>query len=685
MPKNNMNQSSSVDNNATTSSVNNNDSNSYSAVKNNQRAENQNSNKKAAKVAAKGAATYFAGPAGGKVVDALAKTKAGDKILNKGGEVLNKIPGMSKATKKLDDSGALDAADKGLSMASGPSGGASGANSAVNAKQMNDGNISSSGASDSQSLDKSPSQDMASSLGKGLGGLGGKKGGLLQPSSASNDEENNDESGSGEKEGDFFSQVSGFGFIDKKKIILYISVAVIPLIFIGLVISFIGGADNDDEQSGAKESRKDGYVDKEGAKGTRYESYIKGYDDSSSTSTGGSNCTYNIKGVTNSSDFTTKTNLNISNLKVRLMYGYGVTDTAMCDGPYGQAMNEPLIDFEDYVMGVVYAEISGGQTKAEAQAQAIAARSFAIYTAVRNKKLINENGQWIIEIRNCVADQVYCNLDKGCSRKKKDPTSSQNGSVYTGVNNTFTYMNPLAQNAKQRAWISEVNGVVANNKNGYLLGMNYAQGKQTEFRDLGGKGLDYKQVLKSLYGGINEFSSNCSGSTTASTGDYASWKQYGAPWSSIHLGNSKNTIQSAGCLATSLSMLVAKSGVQANVNGELNPGTFVQALSKNGGFVNSGNLQWNAIAKVAPQFVWTGNEGILGKSKSEKFNKIKSLQDSGYYVVAEVKGNTGQHWVAIDSVNGDTINMMDPGSTSTNMWQQYNWKNTSRLVWFKAG
>ena len=94
---------------------------------------------------------------------------------------------------------------------------------------------------------------------------------------------------------------------------------------------------------------------------------------------------------------------------------------------------------------------------------------------------------------------------------------------------------------------------------------------------------------------------------------------------------------------------------------------------------------WNAIAKVAPNFTLVGNENILGKSKNEKLNKIKSLQDSGYYVVAEVKGNTGQHWVAVDSISGNTINMMDPGSTSTNMWQQYQWKNTSRVVWFKAG
>ena len=180
-----MNQSSSVDSNATTSSVNNSDNNSYSAVKNNQRTENQDSNKKAAKVAAKGAATYFAGPEGAAAVDALAKTKAGDKILNKGGEALNKIPGMSKATKKLDDSGALDAADKGLSMAGGAS---NGAEATISTKQIAGEN--STGDVASQSPDKSSLQNMSNPLGKGFGGLGGKKGGILQPSSTSDDEKN---------------------------------------------------------------------------------------------------------------------------------------------------------------------------------------------------------------------------------------------------------------------------------------------------------------------------------------------------------------------------------------------------------------------------------------------------------------------------------------------------------------
>ena len=61
------------------------------------------------------------------------------------------------------------------------------------------------------------------------------------------------------------------------------------------------------------------------------------------------------------------------------------------------------------------------------------------------------------------------------------------------------------------------------------------------------------------------------------------------------------------------------------------------------------------------------------------------MSQQGVYAVCEVKGNTGQHWVAIDAVEGSTIRMMDPSTNSTDMWGQYNWANTSRIAYFKVG
>ena len=74
-------------------------------------------------------------------------------------------------------------------------------------------------------------------------------------------------------------------------------------------------------------------------------------------------------------------------------------------------------------------------------------------------------------------------------------------------------------------------------------------------------------------------------------------------------------------------------------------------------------------------------------TKQQKLDKLNSLlSQPGVYVVAEVKGNTGQHWVAVDSVVGETVNMMDPGgATSTDMWATYNWANTSTFTYYKVG
>ena len=133
--------------------------------KQSQKQQEQQASAKALKTAAKGAATYYAGPLGGKAVDALANTKAGQKILNKGGQALNRMPGMGKAAKQLNDSGVTDAVDKGIDMYGGK-GGAGGAGGATaNAA----GGASSMGAGSGGA----PSGEKS-----GLGALGGKSGGF---------------------------------------------------------------------------------------------------------------------------------------------------------------------------------------------------------------------------------------------------------------------------------------------------------------------------------------------------------------------------------------------------------------------------------------------------------------------------------------------------------------------------
>lgn len=93
-----------------------NGSEKYQADRGNNQEESSESGKKTAKVAAKAAADYFTGGKGGAVVDKLADTKLGQQVLNQAGKVIDKNPLTNKAAQKLNNSGALDAADKGLSM-----------------------------------------------------------------------------------------------------------------------------------------------------------------------------------------------------------------------------------------------------------------------------------------------------------------------------------------------------------------------------------------------------------------------------------------------------------------------------------------------------------------------------------------------------------------------------------------
>lgn len=91
----------------------------------------QESNKKATKVATQAAATAFAGPAGGKIASVVNNTEIGNKIhdrlATKMEEASHRNPmarKMQKSLNKLNDAGALDAAQTGVDMMGNPEGAA---------------------------------------------------------------------------------------------------------------------------------------------------------------------------------------------------------------------------------------------------------------------------------------------------------------------------------------------------------------------------------------------------------------------------------------------------------------------------------------------------------------------------------------------------------------------------------
>lgn len=168
-------------------------------------------------------------------------------------------------------------------------------------------------------------------------------------------------------------------------------------------------------------------------------------------------------------------------------------------------------------------------------------------------------------------------------------------------------------------------------------------------------------------------------------GEYTKWRQRGAAWSNIKIGNTNSTIGDIGCLVTSISILIEKSGVSTPMV-PFNPGTFVEALNKKGGFDSNGNLQYSAVNKVVPEFRYVGHVELRNKTREEKLSLITQYFEQGYYLTIEVKGATpgNQHWVAVTGINGNNIIIVDPASNRADMWSAYEWNKTSQFNYFKA-
>lgn len=169
------------------------------------------------------------------------------------------------------------------------------------------------------------------------------------------------------------------------------------------------------------------------------------------------------------------------------------------------------------------------------------------------------------------------------------------------------------------------------------------------------------------------------------SGEYTTWRQSGASWSNIRIGNTTSTIGQIGCLVTSIAILIEKSEVE-NKLVPFNPGVFVEELNKNNGFDDKGNLQYSAISKVVPNFKYMDTVDLRNKSKNEKFSIIKKYIEDGYYLTTEVKGATAgnQHWVAITDVEGNNIYIVDPASNYTELWPSYDWDKTTQFIYFKV-
>ncbi len=414
--------------------------------------------------------------------------------------------------------------------------------------------------------------------------------------------------------------------------------------------------------------------------------------DKSTTYCAANNCAYDIKGYAIRGKGNVTESIQVSDLYVRLMQ-CGTASGHNYGGVFGQPLEgEDLVPFEKYILGVTYNIMGEDAPEDAVKAQMVAARSYILarHADVGGwRTLEKSDDKWILQVAACSQDQVYCDPDKGCSG-----SSAQWGQIYSGLDHDNGYhKNPLPLTSILRTYSSQTSGEVVTNSDGYIVYTGYQQAEVNQFISLANSGLKYKQILLQVYnqgtrnyGASSVDKASCKADNTycgVSSGEYAEWKQFEGPWSEVKIGSSGYTIHQIGCLATSVAILVAKSGVPTKV-ANFNPGTFVEYLSSHGGFAG-GNFVWRSVSEIAPNFQFQGRINVATMSREEKLNKIKELvSQKDVYVVAEVKGNTGQHWVAIDSVSGDTVNMMDPGSHSTNLWQHYPWGNTTILAYFRV-
>lgn len=329
--------------------------------------------------------------------------------------------------------------------------------------------------------------------------------------------------------------------------------------------------------------------------------------------------------------------------------------------------DDRLIDFDKYILGVAYQEVGGGTDSISEQvfkAQAIAARSYALtrgkkMAGVKALQITEENGYSVINIRQTVSDQAYCDPDEGYL------PSGQ-------LSNCSSGHLRLPDDSPLRTWIKEVDGVVLVDSNGEVVNTPYIDKDQIAWRALAQSGMTSDEIILKHYNAAeNGYTLNATCVKTSSVEGAEGWKQCDPRWGNMYVGS--KTICSIGCALTSISIQLARSGVQLNVSGEFNPGTFMQTHKSNGGFSDN-IITWN-VSRIAPNFKLIASHEALFGTKENKINTLKKYAADGEYIVLGVRHGVGQdigHYVAYNDSSSDEIFIFDPaGNTTGKLFHDY--------------
>lgn len=328
--------------------------------------------------------------------------------------------------------------------------------------------------------------------------------------------------------------------------------------------------------------------------------------------------------------------------------------------------DDRLIDFDKYILGVAYQEAGGGTDSISEQVfktQAIAARSYALTRGremgVNVLQITEENGYSVINIRQTVSDQAYCDPDEGYL------PSGQ-------LSNCSSGHLRLPDDSPLRKWAKEVEGVVLVDSNGEVVYTPYNIDDQTVWRALAQSGMTSDEIILKHYNAAEKgYTLNATCVKTSSVEGAEGWKQCDPRWGNMYVGS--KTICSIGCALTSISIQLARSGVQLNVSGEFNPGTFMQTHKSNGGFSDN-IITWN-VSRIAPNFKLIASHEALFGTKENKINTLKKYAANGEYIVLGVRHGVGQdigHYVAYNDSSSDEIFIFDPaGNTTGKLFHDY--------------
>lgn len=395
-----------------------------------------------------------------------------------------------------------------------------------------------------------------------------------------------------------------------------------------------------------------------------YTNYVLGYPntvvtDSNSGST--TNCTYTVNGT------------NMSGIKVKLVHAKNSAVPGVNTGD--EIEGQELVDFEKYILGVVYAE-NGSAPEEAIKAQAIAARNYVL----NRGHLMEENGQKILRITNSTYDQTYCDPDTGCDR-----CIGSNGvvSLYksgtTPSGSTCVSVSPLPNDSYVRKAVKSVSGVVLQDNNGNTINTPYISTTQRAWNEMAKEGKDYIEMLRLTYGESSLSNPSC----TFASGDWDNWRQGDPQWSNKAVGSSN--MAKIGCFITAHAKALAASGAQLKVN-NFNPGVFIDVINANH-CLSGNNLNATCALNAVLANGYDRNTDRVGVSLTgsigQKALTISNYLNQGYQIILRVKAEPNQHWVYVTGISGSTIYMSDPASNGKTVLPTYNDKGVVYMIGYK--